>query len=72
MILPVRMRRAPSGCGIAPDRRGHHAAAVEADGAGGLPELRGHAQHSALPAQVEQLEDVLDVQVLERSLERHG
>src|SRR6185312_15128895 len=52
-------------------RRGHHAAAIEADGARGLPELGRHAQHPALPAQVEQLEDVLDVQVLERSLERH-
>ena len=51
---------------IAPDRRGHHAAAVEADGAGRLPQLGGDPQHAALPAQVEQLEDVLDVQILER------
>ena len=57
---------------IAADRRGHHAAALEADGARGLPQLGGDAQHPGLPAQVEQLEDVLDVQVLERSLERHG
>ncbi len=62
----------PEWLGIAADRRGHHAAAIEADGARGLPELGRHAQHPALPAQVEQLEDVLDVQVLEWSLERHG
>ena len=51
---------------IAPDRRGHHAAAVEADRAGGLPQLGGDPQDAALPAQVEQLEDVLDVELLER------
>src|SRR3954449_3863260 len=49
----------------------HHAAPVEGNGRGGLAELRRHPQDAALPAQLEQLEDVLDVQLLERTLERH-
>ena len=56
---------------VAAERGGDHAAALEADVAGGLPQLGGDAQHPALPAQVEQLEDVLDVEILEGALERH-
>ena len=37
-----------------------------------LTQLRRHPEHAALPSQVQELEHVLDVQLLERALERHG
>src|SRR5207249_3824915 len=52
---------------VAADGGRHHAPAIEADGARRLAQLRGHPQHTTLPSQIEQLEDVLNVQLLERS-----
>src|SRR6266550_4013492 len=56
---------------VAADGGRHHAPTIEADGTRRLAKLRRHPQHTALPPQIEQLEDVLNVQLLERSLERH-
>ena len=72
MILPARTSRAPIGCGSLPSDAATTPPRSKQTVAGRLPQLGGDAQHSALPAQVEQLEDVLDVQLLEGSLERHG
>ena len=72
VILPSRTRRAPSGCGSLPTAAATTPPRSKQTVAGGLPQLGRHPQDAALPAQVEQLEDVLDVQLLERALERHG
>src|SRR5256885_9876266 len=37
-----------------------------------VTQLGGDAQHARLAAQVEQLEDVVDAELAERSLDRHG
>src|SRR3989441_7650104 len=47
-------------------------AVLEVDRPGVVPHLGGNAQHAGLPAQVEQLEDVMDPELAQRAFDRHG
>src|SRR5213596_3138782 len=75
-MLALVLARAESGrrdrARPAADRGVDDAAIVEVDHALVTAELRCHAEHARLPAQVEELEDVVDAELLERSLDRHG
>jgi hypothetical protein len=56
---------------IAPDGREHDRAAVEKDGALIVAQRRHDAQRAGLPAQVQQLEDVVNAEFPQRSFDRH-
>jgi hypothetical protein len=56
----------------APNGGLHDAPLIEEDDAFVLAKVRGHAEHARLPAQVEQLEDVMNAELAKRSLDRHG
>ena len=56
---------------IAADRREHDRAAVEEDGALIVAQRRYDAQRARLAAQIEQLEDVVDSKLAQRSFDRH-
>src|SRR5207247_653018 len=47
-------------------------AVLEVDRPGVVPHLGGDAQHAGLPAQVEQLEDVMDPELAQLAFDRHG
>jgi hypothetical protein len=49
----------------------HHAPTVEQHHAFVVAQLRRDAQHSRLPAEIEQLEDIVNAELAERSLDRH-
>ena len=56
---------------VAADLRGDDDAAIEVDRPLVVPQLRGDAQRARLAAQVEQLKDVVDSQLAQRSFDRH-
>ncbi len=62
--LAERMRIAPNG-------REHDGAAIEVHGALVVAQHGGDGERARLPAQVEQLEDVVDAELAKRSLDRH-
>ena len=57
---------------VVADRGRNDSAAIEAHGPRRLEKLGRHPEDTALPAQIQQLEDVLDVQLLEGAFECHG
>jgi hypothetical protein len=56
---------------VGADVRTHDLAVLEQDRPLVVPEFRDHGQRPRLPAQVEQLEDVVDAELLERAFDRH-
>jgi len=57
--------------GIRADLGEDDRAALERHRAGVVPQLRGDAQHARLPAEIEQLEHVVDTELAERSFDGH-
>src|SRR2546423_1741809 len=55
----------------AANARVHDASAVEIDDAFVVAQLRRHAEHARLAAEVQQLEDVVDSKLTQRSFDRH-
>src|SRR6184192_999528 len=71
LILPVRSSSAPRGWGL--DRiSAKTMAPLERDGPRVVAQLGGDAQHARLPAQIEELEDVVDAELAERTFDWHG
>jgi hypothetical protein len=61
----------PQAVGIASNRREHDGAALDEHHALIVAQRRHDAERSGLPAQVEQLEDVVDSELAQRSFDRH-
>ena len=71
LTLPAWRRIRSIDVGMAPHAGVDHAPAVEQHDAFVVAQIGRHAQRARLPAQVEQLEDVVDAELAERSLDRH-
>src|SRR3989449_11357854 len=70
--LPRAEQQAAERVRVAADFGVDDGAVLEVDRPGVVPPLGGDAQHAGLPAQVEQLEDVMDPELAQRAFDRHG
>ena len=70
--LAAAQQQRPQGMGVAADLGEDDGAVLEVDRARVVAQLRRDAEHAGLPAQVQELEDVVDAELAQRSFDRHG
>ena len=71
MAIEGPLRELAQRMGIAADGREHHGAAVEVDRALIVAQHGGDRERASLPAQIEQLENVVNAKLAKRAFDRH-